>query len=165
MGGRNCSLRASLLAAALSAVSLLVLITMVLSVLSASGVLRGLSVCSTCGASPGEQRGLVASVCRGAHGGLRLTPPGLHRQMGREESGVQSTMVCTLGSPQSVCDHKLCCEEALVVPVLISLCCESVVATRCPSACKLVSESNSTSSILSFDHMTCTNNDMVANAE
>ena len=54
MGERTCSLRASLLVAALSAVSLLVFTTMVLSVLMASGALQGLNWCPACGASAGE---------------------------------------------------------------------------------------------------------------
>ena len=51
----TCGRRASLLGAALSAASLLVLITMVLTVLAASGALRGLGRCPTCKASAGER--------------------------------------------------------------------------------------------------------------
>lgn len=61
MGDRTCSVRVVLLVAALSALSLLVLTTMVLSVLLASGAL--VNGCSTCGVPAGERVARPGGTC------------------------------------------------------------------------------------------------------
>ena len=112
MGGRTCSLRASLLATALSTVSLLVLTTMLLSVLMASGALRGVSVCSTCGPSAGEQRRLAASPSeRVGYEGVRLPHPACIGR-GRGESGgeIENIVVVVLSSTSDV---SRCCSRVL----------------------------------------------------